>query len=149
MDELKRVILVPIATILITIIFGALWIVLALQLYSCGELYHLKTSPIMKLGHSNEYRYYSYVMVFALFWGLAFLLSASSFIISSCACFWYFNNHIDTVKYPVLRSVQILFRYHFGTIAFGSLILAILWALQEGLNYIEVRNLVVLTPRTN
>lgn len=75
--------------------------------------------------------YYWYYWVFGLLWINAFFQAMNQFVIGSAAAIWYFsprdpkdkNNKL--VERPVSRSVWRCFRYHLGSLAFGSFILAI------------------------
>lgn len=44
-------------------------------------------------------------------------------------CVWYFTSSSDTRgKGSILKGLGWLFRYHMGSLAFGSLLLALVWA---------------------
>lgn len=73
-------------------------------------------------------RYAWWYHLFALLWTTAFIEALCSFIYSSTACIWYFEQGGTgkSVNAPVCRSWYRAFRYHLGSLAFGSLILAII-----------------------
>ena len=79
--------------------------------------------------------------MFALIWNIEFIIAIGFFIVASTAGCWYFsegegvNNKV--VDKPIRKSVYNLLRYHLGSIAFGSLILAIVWIIRAILNYIH------------
>lgn len=53
------------------------------------------------------------------------------FVIASACCLWYFSHGPgESLHLPVLRSYGRAFRYHFGSLAFGSIILAFVQFLQ-------------------
>jgi hypothetical protein len=60
-------------------------------------------------------------------WILLFVIGFSEFILSSTASIWYFGNSSIEMKphRPIGTSVWRAFRYHLGSIAFGSLILGV------------------------
>ena len=59
------------------------------------------------------------------------IISSAQFIIIVAVCTWYFSHGADVEgKASVFKGFKWLFRYHFGSIAFGSLILAIVWAIR-------------------
>ena len=62
-----------------------------------------------------------------MFYVIAFFEALASFIYASTACIWYFEQGgtEKDVRRPVCRSVYRAFRYHLGSLAFGSLIIAI------------------------
>jgi hypothetical protein len=77
--------------------------------------------------------------LFSLFWIIAFLNATNQFILASCACIWYFNQGKDGVdsKGEVTTSFKRAFRYHLGSLAFGSLIVAIIQFAIAVLEYIK------------
>lgn len=76
----------------------------------------------------------------SLFWNLAFLLSCSHFIVSASSAFWYFRSaQASGIKNPLRTSLFWVFRYHLGTIAFGSLVLAVVWVIRIIAQYVHVR----------
>ena len=60
-------------------------------------------------------------------------------MLASCACIWYFNQGKDGVdsKGEVTTSFYRAFRYHLGSLAFGSLIVAIIQFAIAVLEYIK------------
>ena len=53
------------------------------------------------------------------------------FIIASACSMWYYSHGPDSeLTLPVSRSYKMVFRYHFGSLAFGALLLAIVQFLQ-------------------
>jgi len=59
--------------------------------------------------------------LFALLWNCAFFMASCQFIIMGAVCFWFFKKDGALGK-----SIGILLKYHLGTVAFGSLLIAIL-----------------------
>lgn len=79
-----------------------------------------------------------YFHLFGLLWNTAFLLTCSHFIIAASTCIWYFNRKDKHSVHPVLKSVGWMVTYHLGTVAFGSLILAIVYLFRLIAQYIHV-----------
>jgi len=78
--------------------------------------------------------------LFGLLWVNAFVIAATQFIMASSACLWYFSQGTgQAASGTVGTSVKRLFRYHFGSIAFGSLILAIVQMIRIILAYMETQ----------
>eukprot|EP00993_Chasmostoma_nieuportense_P007312 NODE_809_length_1849_cov_33.976190_g755_i0.p1 GENE.NODE_809_length_1849_cov_33.976190_g755_i0~~NODE_809_length_1849_cov_33.976190_g755_i0.p1 ORF type:complete len:564 (+),score=155.79 NODE_809_length_1849_cov_33.976190_g755_i0:133-1824(+) len=73
-----------------------------------------------------------YLMLYNLFgflWCVAFVKAFSFMVIAFVAVFWYFSAPGDNKSVgfaAVPRAVWYVFRYHLGTIAFGSLLIAII-----------------------
>lgn len=68
---------------------------------------------------------------------MAFFLSTSHFIVACSTSIWYFNRKERQATHPVLMSVWWMVRYHIGSIAFGSLILAIVYVIRITAQYIH------------
>ena len=72
-----------------------------------------------------------YYFVFATLWSNAVVQSMTTFVIASACCMWYFSHGAgEELHLPVLRSYGRSFRYHFGSLAFGAFILALVQFLQ-------------------
>jgi len=64
--------------------------------------------------------------MFALFWINSFIIGCVQFIIGASACIWYFECNTDTKGQGTLgRASGWCLRYHLGSIAFGSFIIAV------------------------
>lgn len=64
--------------------------------------------------------------VFGLFWINAFVIGVAQFIIGCSACLWYFEQSTDTKgQGTVGRAFYWSYRYHLGSVAFGSFIIAV------------------------
>lgn len=72
--------------------------------------------------------YMMYYQIFGGFWTLFFVGGFTTFVLCSSAAIWYYSNDTSGSKphSPILTSVARAFRYHLGSIAFGSLLLALL-----------------------
>jgi hypothetical protein len=71
-------------------------------------------------------RYLFIIHLFGLFWLNAFIIGCAQFIIASACVVWYFSFSSDTQgKGSLCTGIKWIFRYHFGSIAFGSCIIAI------------------------
>lgn len=75
----------------------------------------------------DGYTYTAYwYNIFGYFWFNAFLIGSCQFVLAVSCATWYFTHTDDTRgKAKVRRGFWWLFRYHLGTIAYGSFIIAI------------------------
>ena len=101
------------------------WIVLSLYLYSSGEFDQENSKILASFKWKYEIRYLWWYHLFALFYIYAFISAFSQFVYASSAAIWYFNHDKGTEGHLILTSFKRAFRYHFGSLAFGALILAI------------------------
>lgn len=116
------------------------WLLGVGYIFSNGDIVEKKGYPFVDIQISENLKTYLYLHGFALFWNLAFLLTVSNFVISGAVCLWYHREHPDR-KNMVMMSIWWMVRYHIGTVAFGSLILSIVWVLRVIAEYIDVSTL--------
>lgn len=69
---------------------------------------------------------------------MSFFLASSHFIIACSTSTWYFSRNERHERHPILTSVWWLFRYHLGSIAFGSILLALVYVIRIIAQYIHV-----------
>lgn len=83
-----------------------------------------------------------WIMVFGYFWIMAFLLSCNEFVIVVSAASWYFSDKDkpDDDGIPgdaeVWKGFVWIPRYHFGSLALGSLMIAIVWIIRAVFEYV-------------
>lgn len=74
---------------------------------------------------------YFYYTVFGTLWLNALLLAITIFVIAAACTVWYFSKAPGVVlDSPVCTGFYMAFRYHFGSLSFGSLIIAIIQFIQ-------------------
>ena len=72
-----------------------------------------------------------YYFIFGTLWSNALIQAIGIFTVASACCMWYYNHGANSeLDSPVTRSIRMAFRYHFGSLAFGSFILAVVQFLQ-------------------
>lgn len=74
-----------------------------------------------------------YFHIFSLLWFVAFFEGATRFVYGSSVANWYFR----TSYLPVATAYFHLVRYHIGSVAFGSLLIALVWAIQIVVEFIH------------
>ena len=116
---------IPFLFFILTIGWIAYWIILSVFLYSTGDFDKENSKIFASFKWKYELRYLWWYHLFALFYIDAFISAFSQFVYASSAAIWYFNHEKKTEGHLILRSFGRAFRYHFGSIAFGALIIAI------------------------
>ena len=76
--------------------------------------------------------------IFAMFWSLFFLSAMGEMVLSGAFSSWYwtFDKSKNLPPAPLSTSMGRTMRYHLGTLAFGSLIIAIIRVIRVTLEYI-------------
>lgn len=78
------------------------------------------------------------VSFFSFLWNNAFLVALGQLIIAGACSMWFFTQREEKGKKSVVRaSIWISFRYHLGTLAFGSLVIALVQFVRYALMYLE------------
>lgn len=124
--EVMSILFVPIINSLFAMAFSAIWIVGTLYLFAVGDLKKRGDFPIGQIEWNDNTRRAWYFNLFAILWILAFVLSLGNFIVGASTAQWYFNGG-EPKAGIVRKSYYWAFRYHFGSIAFGAGILAVIW----------------------
>jgi hypothetical protein len=142
MFDIMASLLVPPLILAAQLLCLAFFTVAGLYLYSTGTL-KPPTEDLVPVGSielDDKTKYMLGFHVFAGFWNLAFLFALCEFLLASLVCMWYFREQRWSY---LLTSMYRAFRYHLGSLAFGSLLIAILWAIRLLFEFIadKVKNL--------
>jgi hypothetical protein len=129
------------------VVFGAftvLWAVYSLYIVSSGNL-TTETDDIT----GDSYKVFSYdrnagaafaFLLFAWVWNTAFVEALGQLLTSHAVLVWYFApNRKQVSNMQVVQSAAVCARYHTGTAAFGSLLVALLQYLRLCLDYLRGR----------
>lgn len=74
--------------------------------------------------------------MFGFFWITAFIIAILQFTIAATTALWYFgSNSDDTPSVSVCKGIWWAFRYHLGSLAFGSFIIAVVTMLKVIFEY--------------
>jgi hypothetical protein len=129
------IVLVPMFIFIIFVGYLIYWVIVGVYLYSSGTVVHKPDSlPFSQFHHNKTVEALGIIHIIALFWILAFIIACGEFAICAGAANWYFKK-----SHPVMNGIKSLFRYHLGTVAFGSFILALVWAIQVLLEFISMK----------
>ena len=132
------IVFVPFLFFIIVIIWIVYWISLSIFLYATGE-FDEGSKVIANFNWDAKIRYSWWFHLFALFYMTAVISAYASFIYSSSACIWYFTSEKGTEPHPIRASFRRGIRYHFGSLAFGSLIIAIVRLIMVWLEVVKRR----------
>uniref|UniRef100_A0A915L435 Choline transporter-like protein n=1 Tax=Romanomermis culicivorax TaxID=13658 RepID=A0A915L435_ROMCU len=77
--------------------------------------------------------------LFVFFWAMAFISGFEDMVLAGAfaSYYWAFRKPQDLPYFPVLGSILRTLRYHLGSIALGSLVLAFVKTIQAVLDYVE------------
>jgi len=122
-----QVFLVPPLALAFILAWLVVWVVMAAFIFSVGEIMPSEELPFLTtVAWSDETRYAFLYSLFGYLWINAFLIGTSQFIICAAAAIWYFTSSSDSNGSGSLcRGLWWVFRYHLGSIAFGSFLIAL------------------------
>jgi hypothetical protein len=105
-----------------------------------GAEYAASSLPFVTIAWSKPEKYMVLYHAFGFLWCLAFIQAYTQFVLASSTAIWYYAQGPDSqgAHKPVSRSFYRGIRYHLGSIAFGSLIVAIVQAIRLIMLYIHV-----------
>lgn len=131
------VMLLPILNTFCCLAFFIYWMFGAAYIYSNGDVIYKEGYPYGKLNWGIWNRIFWYCHLFSLLWNMSFLIYFSHFTIAVMAVTWYYAKDKYNLNGAFCKSIKWGIFYHYGSLAFGSLILAIIWAIQIMLAYIQ------------
>ncbi|CDW74451.1 UNKNOWN [Stylonychia lemnae] len=122
------------------------WIISAIWVFSVGTIEKRDGSPFAEMKWETTTRYVWIYHLFGLLWISAFIIACAQFIIAAVAALWYFSqggSSDDKGKANLRMGIKWIFRYHVGSIAFGSLLIAIMQMIKLIFEYLrrKTRNL--------
>ena len=122
-----QVFLAPPIAIIFILAWLALWVLIAVHIMSIGELKPREDFPFLsQVQWSDETRYVFLYSLFGYLWINAFMIGVCQFIISAACAIWYFTSTSDSSgKGSLTKGLWWVFRYHLGSIAFGSFLIAL------------------------
>lgn len=118
--------MVPPLACVVILTWLVVWCYFAAHIVSIGELEQSGNGPLTKVVWSPETRYVFLYSLFGYLWLNAFIIGVTQFIISASAALWYFTSSGDSNgKGSLMKGLYWVFRYHLGSIAFGSFLIAL------------------------
>ena len=130
----KRIIAVPVLYFLVTVIFISIWLACMLCINSIGDIVPENTSLFVqnrnakRTPEENKLCWMMFLyMFFGILWICAFIRAKTSFIAMVAATTYYFDSDENKEgDADVELGFKFAYMYHAGSLAFGSLIIAII-----------------------
>ncbi|XP_057661357.1 choline transporter-like protein 1 isoform X2 [Diorhabda carinulata] len=113
----------PILTFLSLGTVVALWFIFSLLIESSGTLseYRLNVFFYEKDAWMKFTRWYNFI---AMLWMVQFIIGCQHMIIAGAVSIWYFKRDKSSLGTPVIQSTGNLIRFHLGSVALGSCLIA-------------------------
>lgn len=138
--ENKRIVLLPIVMYIMCIPVILWWTSATIFIYGMGTAKYDEFNFVASIENTDQSDYMMLYMLFGLLWIIAFLIAVQIFTTSATTCLWYFTGHGsdgDGPKgtYSVWMAMKWGIRYHLGSLAFGSFIVAVVTMLRIMFEY--------------
>ena len=122
-----RIFLLPIISYFTIMVWALAWIFGAAWVFSIGNPEPRDDLPFLtevKWNHTTRIAFF--YDVFGLFWISAFIIGTTQFIIGCSACLWYFEQSGPSGGAGTVgKAFYWSYRYHLGSVAFGSFLIAV------------------------
>nr|XP_040569500.1 choline transporter-like protein 1 [Lepeophtheirus salmonis] len=130
-------VLQPFWTFLVLLIFLIFWTLTLIWFESSGYPEQDSTSGFVTYKKSSfliGLRFYNF---FGLFWISQFIIACQHVVIAGAISKWFFSRNKSNLKSPILKSIYILLRYHLGSVALGSFIIALIKFIRAIITYFQ------------
>jgi len=122
-----QVFLVPPLSLIFILSWLVVYVVIAAHIASVGQIKPRDDLPFLtEVVYTDETKYVGMYSLFGYLWLNAFLIGVAQFTVSAACSIWYFSCSSDSNgKGSITRGFYWCFRYHFGSIAFGAFLIAL------------------------
>jgi hypothetical protein len=135
--DVPSVLTVPIFVLVVSAGTYFYWILALVFIYSSGTVTNAN-SVYAQFSWDVTTRNCFYFELLSILWINAFKVAFAQFVIASVASYWYFDQNRQPSEHYVLRSFGAAFRFHLGTLAFGSLVLSLVRLVKGTLFYLRL-----------
>ncbi|CAM9740877.1 unnamed protein product [Ascophyllum nodosum] len=144
-NDMKALILFPVAQTVALIVFLVPWFIYVLYLASSGKITSdtIETSggtfTVRTFTFSDSIRYAAWYLLFSYFWTSEFIVALGQIVIAMAVSTWYFtrDKKANIGTGTVCGAVSTSLLYHSGTAAFGSLIIATIKTIRAVVTYVQ------------
>ncbi|PNF24373.1 Choline transporter-like protein 1 [Cryptotermes secundus] len=133
-NSMPLLLLEPLLTFVALGVVVAVWLVFSLVIESSGFFTPSNPASFEKNLTMKVTCWYN---LLGLFWFVQFCMGCQHMIIAGAVAKWFFTRNKSNLGFPILRSFSNLVRYHLGTVAMGSLIIALVQLIRSILAAIQ------------
>lgn len=121
-----------------------LWFIGLFYLLSCANINQPTNGSQFKsinLNNKDELKWMIAVYVLGLFWISELLAAIFMYMQIVGVCTWYFSStYKKRGNFSLFKGLWWSFRYNFGSLAFGSFLLAVVWCVRAIFEYIDKKS---------
>ncbi|XKL64868.1 hypothetical protein PGB90_004954 [Kerria lacca] len=115
----------PFVTFLLICVLLFLWLYFFLWIESSGFAEKKQNAQRLTYKKDEVIQFARGFNIVAVFWIIQFMIGCQHMIIAGAVATWFFTRKKSTLSSPITKSYGYLFNYHLGTVALGSLLIAI------------------------
>jgi len=136
--QLPYMLLIPITTMVILILYWTAWSYLFLVVYTSKINSTVTNSGIVLMKVSPYVKYFKWYILFSVFWISEFIIACHYMVIAGTTQKWFFRNSVKTTC-SLIEATSNLIIYHLGSAALGSLLIALVQIPRAILMYIDAK----------
>ena len=125
----------PVVPLLINVCFMAWAVIVAVYLYSSGTLTKASDGTV-SIDWSETLQYMSLYHLFGVFWTTQFIAGFGVMMTAGAIAAYYWQRD-DMPRGPIRKSIYRTTRYHLGSIALGSFIVAVVQFVRAIMEYVD------------
>ncbi|XP_019868006.1 choline transporter-like protein 1 [Aethina tumida] len=110
-------------------LIGILFLTTTLLFLTTGQLQQLKMNFLAYVPNGFMIAT-EFINLAATIWAFNLLIGIQYMIVAGAISKWFFTRNKEYLERPISTSVHVVFKYHLGTVAFGSLIITIIMLLR-------------------
>ncbi|XP_055632334.1 choline transporter-like protein 1 [Toxorhynchites rutilus septentrionalis] len=131
-SNMPFLLLEPILTFISIAVVITLYIYFTMWIESSGML-KVENNHSAKYVKDSTMLFTRWYNLLAFFWFCQFIIGCQHMVIAGAVACWFFTRNKSRLKNPIAKSFGNLLRYHMGTVAFGSFIIALVQFLRASL----------------
>lgn len=140
MAAMPSIVAFPVVIFIMLLVFWVYWTVVMAFLGSAGVRVYDSDGKFQGYQANDTIRYMEIYHFFGLLWTTQFIIAIGQCTIAGAVSSWYWvRDRSQVPMFPVLFAFKRTLRYHLGSLAFGSLIIAIVQFIRAILNYLQKR----------
>ncbi|XP_071476563.1 choline transporter-like protein 1, partial [Diadema antillarum] len=126
----------PLWTSLILLGFCGGWVFIYLYVATAGKPETTEHGFVVYVT-DNFSKYMGWYYIFGFLWVTQFILACQQCTIAGAVADWFFTRDKRSLRIPILKSIARIICYHLGSLAFGSLLIAIVMFARLILGFIQ------------
>lgn len=137
--SMPLIILQPLWTCLAVAVIIVMWIFGLILIESTGEPDEHRSTGFVTYRKSDVFKWMRLYHLFGLLWLVQFVKACQHLVIAGAIATWYFSKVKNKLGMPIWRSFWRLVRYHLGSVALGSFLVALIQFIRIIMKQIEKR----------